>query len=236
MFVGHYGVSYALKKADPEARLSHLFLGVQLADVAWSSLVLLGIEKVRIIPGFLAASPLDLYYMPFTHSLEAALAWSLLTYLACWCFSRRPAVQKRKTALVMAFSVFSHWLLDVPVHGHDLGLWGNSLKIGFGLWHYPVASFVLEGLCQVLGLVLYLRSTRATSNVGRFGMGVFGSYLLALNAVNIFWLQFAMPDGLYAAGALVSYLLFAAIAAWLERGRVPVAAAPSAPVVAAAAG
>ena len=40
---------------------------VQLVDIAWSILVLLGIEKLRIVPGFTATNPLDLYYMPFTH-------------------------------------------------------------------------------------------------------------------------------------------------------------------------
>jgi hypothetical protein len=50
-----------------------LFLAVQWLDVMWAPLVLMGIEKVRIVPGFTATNPLDLYYMPFTHSLMAAL-------------------------------------------------------------------------------------------------------------------------------------------------------------------
>jgi hypothetical protein len=51
MFVGHYGVSFAVKKRDPALPLSVLFLAVQLLDVAWAPFVLLGIEKVRIVPG-----------------------------------------------------------------------------------------------------------------------------------------------------------------------------------------
>ena len=73
MFVGHYGVSFATKKADPSIPLWVLFLAVKWLDVLWAPLVILGIEKVRIVPGFTATNPLDLYYMPYTHSLVAAL-------------------------------------------------------------------------------------------------------------------------------------------------------------------
>src|SRR5918996_829413 len=79
MFVGHYGVSFAAKKVAP-VPLWVLFLAVQLLDVAWAPLILLGIEKVRIVPGITASNPLDLYYMPYTHSLIAALLWSAAAF------------------------------------------------------------------------------------------------------------------------------------------------------------
>src|SRR5256886_13511425 len=69
MFVGHYGVSLAAKRGDRSIPLWVLFLAVQLLDVFWSLFVLLGVEKVRIVPGITASNPLDLYYMPYTHSL-----------------------------------------------------------------------------------------------------------------------------------------------------------------------
>jgi len=77
MFVGHYGVSFATKRVDDSIPLWILFLAVQWLDVIWAPLVLIGIEKVRIVPGFTATNPLDLYYMPYTHSLIAASLWSV---------------------------------------------------------------------------------------------------------------------------------------------------------------
>src|SRR2546422_6938590 len=77
MFVGHYGVSFAAKRGDRSIPLWVLFVAVQLLDVSWSLFVFFGIEKVRIVPGITASNPLDLYYMPYTHSLVAALLWSL---------------------------------------------------------------------------------------------------------------------------------------------------------------
>ena len=76
MFVGHYGVSFAAKRVDRTVPLWVLFLAVQFLDILWAPCILLGIEKVRIVPGFTASNPLDLYYMPYTHSLVAALLWS----------------------------------------------------------------------------------------------------------------------------------------------------------------
>ena len=73
MFVGHYGVSFAAKRLDKTIPLWVLFLAVQLLDVGWGILVPLGVEKVRIVPGITASNPLDLYYMPFTHSLVVEL-------------------------------------------------------------------------------------------------------------------------------------------------------------------
>src|SRR5215471_1915811 len=119
MFVGHYGVSFAAKKSDPEIPLWVLFVAVQLLDVAWAPLVLAGIEKVRIVPGVTASNPLDLYYMPYTHSLVYALVTR-----------RRPAAT---AALIVGAAVFSHWVLDLVVHRPDLPLYDNAAKVGLGL-------------------------------------------------------------------------------------------------------
>jgi hypothetical protein len=215
LYIGHYGVSYALRRLDPEAPLSHLFLAVQLADVAWSSLVLMGIEKVRIVPGFMEASALDLYFMPYTHSLVGALTWSLLTMLAYLLLRRGTLRARAKTALVMAVAVFSHWVLDLIVHGPDLGLLGDSHKVGLGLWNHPMATFGLEGLLLVGGLLAYRRTVKLTR-----GMVLYAISLVLVNAVNLFGLSHVqMPVQQFAVGALVSYLLFAVMAGRLEGPR-----------------
>src|ERR1700751_38001 len=112
MFVGHYGVSFAAKKSDPEIPLWVLFVAVQLLDVAWAPLVLAGIEKVRIVPGVTASNPLDLSYMPYTHSLVAALVWSAAAFATYALASGR---RHAAAALIVAAAVFSHWYLDLVV-------------------------------------------------------------------------------------------------------------------------
>jgi hypothetical protein len=73
LFTGHYSVSFAGRAAEKRIPLWLLFIAVQFIDVLWSIFVLLGIEKVRIVPGITASNALDLYYMPYTHSLLGAL-------------------------------------------------------------------------------------------------------------------------------------------------------------------
>jgi hypothetical protein len=88
MFVGHYGVSFAVTPAGPRLPLWVWFVAVQWLDLVWSILVLMGIEQLRIVPGFTEANAIDLYYMPFTHGLPGSLA---LSPISGW-------VEKRATA------------------------------------------------------------------------------------------------------------------------------------------
>ena len=52
MFVGHYGPSFALQRVERRVPLWLLFIAVQFVDILWAVLILLGIEKVRVIAGF----------------------------------------------------------------------------------------------------------------------------------------------------------------------------------------
>jgi membrane-bound metal-dependent hydrolase YbcI (DUF457 family) len=134
MFAGHYAASFALKRASPRIPLWLLFIAVQFIDVLWAVFILLGIEKARVVPG-LPGSPLDLYYMPYTHSLIGALAWATLAYGAFRLLPSRFGVQRATVALVLAVGVFSHYVLDLIVHRADMALWDNTAKIGLGLYN-----------------------------------------------------------------------------------------------------
>jgi len=216
MFVGHYGVSFAVKRGDKTIPLWVLFVAVQLLDVFWGAFVLLGIERVRIVPGITASNPLDLYYMPYTHSLVAAVLWSLGAYVAYRLIRRFGA--SHRAALLVAIAVFSHWVLDFIVHRPDLPLYNDYPQVGLGLWNYPAPAFLLEIAVLFGGMFLYLRSTTAIDRLGRFGMPTFGVVMLIVQAVAFFGTP--PPSAAVAAiEALVFYAAFAAVAAWLERRR-----------------
>src|SRR3989442_47290 len=217
MFVGHYGVSFAAKRGDRSIPLWTLFLAVQLLDVFWSVFVVAGLEKVRIAPGITASNPFDLYYMPYTHSLVAALLWSLAAYVAYRAI--RAFGASHDAAAIVAVAVFSHWVLDFVVHRPDLPLYDNAAKVGLGLWNYPAPAFLLEVAALFGGMFLYLRSTTATTRLGRYGIQVFGVVMLAVQAVVVFGPP-PSSDRAAAVMALGSCILFAALAARLERRRV----------------
>jgi len=213
MFVGHYGVSFAAKSFDKRIPLWLLFIAVQFVDVLWAVLVLMGIEKVRITPGITASNPLDLYYMPYTHSLVAAIAWSVVGSIAYkWIY------KGAKNAGLVGAAIFSHWVLDLIVHRPDLPLYDDTYKMGFGLWNYPGPAFALEAIVLFGGIFLYLRSTRALSVAGKVAVPVFGVLLLLVQAIVFFGAPPTSPSS-SALTALFLYALFAALAWWMERKR-----------------
>src|SRR3989442_12687364 len=130
MFVGHYGISFAARRLDKTIPLWVLFLAVQLLDLGWGVLVPLGVEKVRIVPGVTASNPLDLSYMPYTHSLVAAIGWSAAAFLAYRLAAR--AAPPRAAAIV-GVAAFSHWGLVFLVYRPDQRPNDTTRKVGLTL-------------------------------------------------------------------------------------------------------
>jgi hypothetical protein len=221
VFIGHYGVSLAVKPYSPRLSLGWLFLAVQLLDVLFSIFVLLGIERMRIVHGFTAYNPYDLYWMPYSHSLVGASAWSLLAAGVCLAATRRwPPGESRVAAVVFGAAVFSHFVLDVPVHTPDLPLWpgAGSPRIGLGLWNHPLVTTALELFALVAGGVLYLRATRAKNRGYAVATAIFGGLLVVLTIGTRF-----QPDPAsgrsFAIRALVSYVVLAVVAGAVDHGR-----------------
>lgn len=170
MFVGHYSVSYAAKTQAPHVPLWVWFIAVQWLDVVWSILILAGIEKMRIVPGFTEGSAYDLYYMPYSHGLPGAIVLSLI-FGAMVALASGGA--RGKTLAWVAVAAFSHWVLDLFVHVPDLPLYDDSAKVGFGLWRHVAVSFPLELILLLAGAWLYARSAtfalRAQRHICRRG-------------------------------------------------------------------
>ena len=209
MFTGHYSFSFAGRAADKRIPLWLLFVAVQFIDVLWSIFVLLGIEKVRIVPGITASNALDLYYMPYTHSLAVVLCWSALAYIACQLVSR---LRGKRTGLIVAGAVFSHWVLDLIVHRPDLALYDRVGKMGFGLWNYRGAAFTLEMAVLFGGAAILYRT--AAHKVRLISFVIF---LAALQVFGTFFFPPPPSDHAAATTAFVSYLILALIAWWVER-------------------
>jgi len=227
LFTGHYSFSFAGRalagksgdqENDKRIPLWLLFIAVQFIDVLWSIFVLLGIEKVRIVPGITASNALDLYYMPYTHSLLGVLFWSLLAFAMCQFV---PALRGKRTGLILAAAVFSHWILDLIVHRPDLALYDSVGKMGFGLWNYRGAAFALEMAVLLCGAAMLYRT--AAHKVRLAG---FVAFLAALQVFGTFFFPPPPSDHAAAITALVLYVVLALMAWWVERPRT---AAPNRP-------
>jgi hypothetical protein len=213
MFIGHYGVSFAAKPVATRVPLWVWFVAVQWMDVAWSILVLLGVEKLRIIPGFTQANAFDLYYMPFTHSLPGSIALSIFLGAIVALFGSEKRIV---TLLLIAGASFSHWILDFIVHIPDLPLYDNTAKVGLGLWRHVALSFPLELIVLGAGATLYARRTRFAGAGGAYVYWGFVVFLGVLQVYGNFGPAPASPPSM-AIMALSFYVVLAALAALVER-------------------
>jgi hypothetical protein len=198
MFVGHYAVALAAKRFTPRTSLGILFIAVQLLDVVWAPLILLGVEHARVVPGLLPASALDLYDMPWTHGLVAAIAWSWFAFR----FSKNG---------ILGACIFSHWVLDFVTHRPDLPLFRGSTRVGLGLWRFREATFFVEAALLIGGLLIYQQSTRARTPAGEYAMKAYVGVLILMEAFNLYG---PAPANIrqVAISAEVAYIVLAAIA------------------------
>jgi hypothetical protein len=218
MFVGHFAVALVAKRATPRLSLPLLFAAVQFLDILWPVFILLGIEHARIVPGLMQASPLDLYDMPYSHSLATSILWSVLFALPLL------VVRRVREGLVLAFCVFSHFILDFVTHRPDLPLApGSARRFGLGLWNFRTAEVAVEALLFAAGIAVYVRGTTATKRMGSIGFGIFMAVLAAI------WLGGAYgpapPDIKVVAWSLVVSMPIILLTAWaVDHARRPIAA------------
>jgi hypothetical protein len=215
MFIGHYAVAFALKKAEPRISLGTLFLSVQWLDLLWPVFLLLGIEHVRIDPGNTPFTPLDFYDYPFSHGLVAVVGWSFGVALVYYALRRY-----KKGAWIVALGVISHWILDFITHRPDMPIVpGLRLYLGLGLWNSVLWTIVVEGTMFIVGVILYSRSTTALDRTGRYA---FRSIVVFFILAYIADLLSPPPPGntALAVGALLFWLIVP-WGYWVDRHRKP---------------
>lgn len=218
MFIGHYGPAFVAATSRKAPRLGTLFIAAQLVDLAFFSFLLIGVEHMRLVPGITAMNPMDLYDMPWTHSMVGALAWSAGLALLVWLW-RRSSV----AALIGGAVVFSHWLIDLLVHRPDLTIAGSPPPLGLGLWNHPAIEMPLELLFAFGGLAFFVSRTRATSARAWLPVALLAAMMAVAQAVN--WLT-AQPKSVIdppppslAIMGLAAYVVLAALAWWVGRTR-----------------
>jgi membrane-bound metal-dependent hydrolase YbcI (DUF457 family) len=216
VFIGHFAVGFASKPIAPRTPLAWLLVAPNFLDVLWPVFVLTGIERASIEPGNTAFTPLDLEYMPWSHSLVMSLVWSVAFALVYFALRR-----DGRGAAVLALGVFSHWVLDWITHRPDMAIApGVETRVGLGLWNSIAGTLVVELSMFAIAIFLYARSTRAKDAVGRWALVGLVAFLLASYFGGVFG---PPPPSIVAVNvaALVATAVLAVWAVWIERHRVP---------------
>jgi hypothetical protein len=203
MFIGHFAPALLAATHKDAPRLPVLFVAAQLVDWAFFAFLLTGTEAMRVTPGISVMNPMDLYHMPYTHSLLGALAFGGGTTVIVWFLANgggttiivwpRTASEGNGTTvvawpralvagLIAGAVVVSHWFLDWLVHIPDLTLAGSEPKMGLGLWNHPMIAMPLELLLIYGSLWYYARKTGAKG----LPLWTLAMVMAALQAINWF--------------------------------------------------
>lgn len=189
--------------------LWQLFLGVQAVDILFMLLVPLGIERLVLRPEETGLLRLGLEYMPYSHSLAAALGWGALA------FGIARAAGKPKLAVALGLAVASHWFVDLPVHTQDLPLLtGMGTRVGLGMWNSQVGSFAFELAFLVGGFTLLARKITGEARARAIRL----VWAMALvQAFTVFVAPLPATPLEVAITSQVGFAAFAAAAWWIER-------------------
>jgi hypothetical protein len=177
MFIGHWAPALVAATHRQAPSLPVLFIAAQLVDWAFFLFLIFGVEAMRVTPGISVMNPMDLYHMPYTHSLLGSAAWAAGFGALVFAVSRN-----RAAAIIAALVVLSHWFLDLLVHVPDLTIAGREPRLGLGLWNHPAIEMPLELLLTFGALWLYARKAKPKT----VPLLVLAFIMLALQAINWF--------------------------------------------------
>ncbi len=161
MFIGHFALGAMVKPLAPTLPIWALVAAPQLMDLLFLPLVAIGVEGY--VSGPFGHSEIDALY---THSLVGAM---LIAGFAYWIGVF--AWKTRAAGAILASLSFSHWIIDLFVHHHDMpwlpGNLGGFPRLGFGLWDFEYVVFGTELLMAVIAIALYFRWAK-TEKPSRF--------------------------------------------------------------------
>jgi len=215
MFVGHFGLSFAAKKAAPKVSLATLFIATQFVDILWPILVMLNIETVAIAPGYTKMNAFEFIHFPYTHSLLMGFVWGVITALLYAFFKK-----DTRGAIVIGLCVLSHWFLDLIVHTTDLPitLFGDT-KVGLGLWNHSVATIILETTIFLAGVFIYTSITKSKNKKGTWGLWSLVALLLLISLNNTFGPAPKEVNTTLFISLLILMAVIIIVAGWVDKNR-----------------
>jgi hypothetical protein len=215
MFLGHFGLGFAGKRLAPVLSLGALFLAVQWADLLFFPLTLMGVEHFRIRPGDTVVTPMEFFDYPWSHGLMALAGWGVVFGAVSFV-----ARGRRAAAVLLGLGVLSHWFLDALVHRPDMPVLPHGPYVGIGLWNSLPLTVVAEALVFGGGLLVYLRTTRASDRTGSWALWTLVVFLSATWVGSV--LGPPPPNERVVQATGVAMWLLVPWGWWIDRHRAPV--------------
>jgi hypothetical protein len=126
MYAAHFAAALAIKSRAPQAPTWALMAGAFLPDFFWIAFGLAGVEP----------SQLPAFFDDWSHSLAMVILYASLFALFFW---------RKGLAIAAAvwLAVFSHFLLDLPIHPKNLALYPHSSgHLGWNAWEFGQTKYL----------------------------------------------------------------------------------------------
>jgi hypothetical protein len=154
--INHAATGLIVKKIYPDVPITVILVSVQLIEILWVILNLLGVEKTTTQNRVQSVSDVHLEYMPFSHSLAsttvlAAGAWILFAL----------GFKAVDVGIAVALGIYSHLVLDLISHARDIVIapFLDGRTYGLGLYKKPALAFAIETIYGIFCWWIYGGST-----------------------------------------------------------------------------
>jgi LexA-binding, inner membrane-associated putative hydrolase len=140
--IDHAATALLIKRRFPDAEIIPLLISVQLMELLWVALNLLGIERTTTEPSVRSVADIHLAFIPYSHSVATSIAYALVAWLLLALLFGRA-----RLGIAVAIGIISHLFLDLLTHARDIAIAPGfeNIKFGLGLYSsFPIVAFVLE--------------------------------------------------------------------------------------------
>jgi hypothetical protein len=181
--INHAATALAINRRWPGVPIVPVLLSVQVVELLWVVLNLLGVERTELGPAVASMKDVHLVHMPYSHSLATTGALAV----GVWFFFAK-LLKKTQWGAALGVGVFSHTILDLLVHSHDMAIAPGigQPMLGTGLYDIPMAALVVETLFGVLCWKYHQGSKTLLAVILVFNIGAISFYSADIQGPEVF--------------------------------------------------
>ena len=171
--INHAATALAINRRWPGVPIVPVLISVQVVELLWVVLNLLGIERTELGPVVTSMKDVHLVHMPYSHSLATTGALAV----GVWFFFSK-LLNKAHWGAALGVGVFSHTILDLLVHSHDMAIAPGigQPMLGTGLYDVPMVALFVETIFGVLCWKYHQGSKALLAVILVFNIGAISFY------------------------------------------------------------
>jgi hypothetical protein len=181
--INHAAAALAINRRWPGVPIVPVLISVQIVEMLWVVFNLLGVERTELGADVTSMKDVHLVHLTFSHSIATTAA---LAFLVWFVFAK--VLRKGRWGIALGVGVFSHTVLDLLVHSHDMALAPGVQQplLGTGLYDVPVYALIAETIFGVLCWKYHQGSKALLAVILAFNIGAVSFYSAYIPGPEVF--------------------------------------------------